>query len=251
MLQNSSKAFSLAEAVITLIFLSIIAAQLIPAVNATRPSTEKLLFKKAYSTVENTISSILNDDNLYPVTYMTKTCNGITQDCQSGFLVTDTGSTDDPNKKGTYYAYKALIDSSKCKDNSNAGTNIDKLVRLFCASLNTTRANCSAHSCSFTTTDGMQWTVTQNSNSAQYTPSCCHSLSGVNPMLSIMVDVNGDAEPNTNTGVNIPDQYYMNVYYNGKVEVNKTLSEKGITFLKNPTNNKRRSDLEDDRYGKD
>jgi len=244
MLQNSSKAFSLAEAVITLIFLSIIAAQLIPAVSTTRPSTEKLLFKKAYSTVENTISNILNDDNLYPVTYMSKTCNGITQDCQSGFLVEDTGNTDDPNKKGTYYAYKALIDSSKC-------TNGDKLVRLFCASLNTTQANCSAHSCSFTTTDGMLWTVTQDSNATHYTPTCCHLLSGVSPMLTIMVDVNGSAEPNTNTGVNIPAQYHMNVYYNGKVEVNKTLSEKGITFLKNPTNNKRRSDLEDSRFGKD
>ena len=70
-------------------------------------------------------------------------------------------------------------------------------------------------------------------------------------MLTIMVDVNGSAEPNTNTGVNIPDQYHINVYYNGKIEVNKTLSPKGLTFLKNPTNNKRRPDIEDDRFEKD
>ena len=246
MLQNYSKAFSLAEAVITLIFLSIIAAQLIPAVNATRPSTEKVMFKKAYSTIENTISTLINNDNLYPVSFFNPplTCNSITETCQTGFLETSVGNTSDPNQKGTYYAYKALIDSSKC-------TTGDKLVRLFCSSLNTTQANCTAHSCSFTTSDGMLWTVTQDSNSAHYTPSCCHNLSGVSPMLSIMVDVNGSAEPNTNTGVNIPDQYYVNVYYNGKVEVNKTLSPKGIAFLKNPTNNKRRSDLEDDRFGKD
>jgi len=251
MLQKYSKAFSLAEAVLTLIFLSIIAAQLIPAVNATRPSTEKLMFKKAYSTVENTISNILNDDNLYPVSYTTKTCNNITETCQQDFLEdTILNSTTDPNLNGTYYAYHALIDSSKC-------TNGDKLLRLFCASLNTTQANCSAHECIFTTTDGMIWTVTHNATKNNYTPLCCHSLATNNagttlqPMLTIKVDVNGNAEPNTNTGVNIPDQYYMNVYYNGKVEVNKTLSPKGVAFLKNPTNNKRRSDLEDDRFGKD
>ncbi len=251
MLQNNSRAFSLAEAVITLIFLSIIAAQLIPVINANRPSTEKLLFKKAYSRLESTERNILRDDNLYPVSYMDKTCNNLTETCQKGFLETTLGDTNNPNNKGTYYAYHALIDQSKCKNSSNANLAIDKLVRLFCASLNTTVANCTAHSCSFTTTDGMLWTVTQDSNATHYTPSCCHSLSGVSPMLTIMVDVNGNAEPNTNTNVNIPDQYHVNVYYNGKVEVNKTLSPKGLIFLKNPTNNKRRSDLEDDRYGKD
>ncbi len=250
MLQNNSKAFSLAEAVITLIFLSIIAAQLIPAVNATRPSTEKLLFKKAYSTIENTVSNIINDDNLYPVSYMSKTCNNLKETCQKGFLETTLGNTNDPNQKGTYYAYHALIDQSKCNSDKTP-----KLVRLFCASLNTTQATCpyenNDNSCFFTTTDGMQWTVTQDSNSTHYTPSCCHNMSGVRPMLTIMVDVNGNAEPNTSTGVNIPDQYHVNVYYNGKIEVDKIRSPKGITFLKNPTNNKRRSDLEDDRYGKD
>ena len=244
MLQNTKKAFTLAEAVITLVFLSIIATQIIAAVNTTRPSSEKVLFRKAYSTVEHTISNLINDDNLYPVSYQNLTCNNLTQECQRGFLDTDVGSTANPNAKGTYYAYQALVSQSKC----TAGP---KLVRLFCASLNTTTATCSGNSCSFTTTDGMQWTVTQRANSADYTPTCCHSVQGIHPMLTIMVDVNGPAEPNTNTGVNIPDQYHMNVYYNGKVEVNKTLSEKGITFLKNPTDTKRRPDIEDDRYGKD
>ena len=242
MLQNYSKAFSLAEAVITLIFLSIIAAQLIPSVNATRPSTEKVLFKKAYSTIENTISSLINDDNLYPVVYMDKRCNNLTQSCQKGFLETTTGNSDNPNTKGTYYAYKALMDSTKC----TGGTS--KLVNLFCATLNTTRATCNAKVCSFTTSDGMQWTVTEKSTAE---PACCHSMSGVEPILEILVDVNGAGEPNTYQNVNIPDQYYVNVYYNGKVEIDKTRSPKGVAFLKNPTNNKRRSDLEDDRFGKD
>lgn len=242
MLQNSSKAFSLAEAVITLIFLSIIAAQLIPAVNSTRPSTEKAMFKKAYSTIENTISDLLNDDNLYPTTYMTKTCNNLTQTCPMDFLETTTGSDSNPNTRGTYYAYKALMDPSKC----TGGTS--KLANLFCAYLNTTQASCNGKACSFTTSDGMTWTVTEKNN---YTPACCHSLSNVNPMLEIFVDVNGSAQPNTYQNVNIPDQYYIYVYYNGKVEIDKTRSPKGIAFLKNPTNNKRRSDLEDDRYGKD
>ena len=251
MLQKYSKAFSLAEAVITLIFLSIIAAQLIPAVNASRPSTEKLLFKKAYSTIENTISNILNDDNLYPSEYMVKTCNNITEKCPQDFVNNDiSNNTTDTNLNGSYYAYHAIVDSSKC-------TNGDKLLRLFCASLNTTQANCSAHACTFTTTDGMIWTVTHNATKNKYAPMCCHSLNTnmegttLEPILTIMVDVNGNAEPNTHTNVNIPDQYYINVYYNGKIEVNKTLSPKGIAFLKNPTNNKRRSDLEDDRFGKD
>lgn len=244
MLQNAKKAFTLAEAVITLILLSIIAAHVIPAVSTNRPSSEKVLFKKAYSTIENTVSNLINDDNLYPVSYQNLTCNNLTQECQRGFLETGLGDTSNPNMKATYYAYHDLVDNSKCTTGA-------KLVRTFCASLNTTRATCSDYSCNFTTTDGMQWIVTQTQNEASYTPTCCHSISGVSPMLTIMVDVNGSGEPNTNTGVNIPDQYHINVYYNGKVEVNKTLSAKGLTFLKNPTNNKRRPDIEDDRYGRD
>ena len=133
MLQNTKKAFTLAEAVITLVFLSIIATQIIAAVNTTRPSNEKVLFRKAYSTVEHTISNLINDENLYPISYQNLTCNGLTQECQRGFLDTDTGSESNPNARGTYYAYSALVSSSKC----TAGP---KLVRLFCASLNTTRA---------------------------------------------------------------------------------------------------------------
>ena len=47
----NKKAFTLAEAIITLVFLSIIATQIIAAVNTTRPSSEKVLFRKAYSTI--------------------------------------------------------------------------------------------------------------------------------------------------------------------------------------------------------
>lgn len=244
MLQNTKKAFTLAEAVITLIFLSIIAAHIISSVNTTRPSSEKVLFKKAYSTVENTVSNLINDDRLYPVSYQQLTFNNLTQECQKGFLETTTGTLDDVNTKSTFIAYNDLVSNSKC----NAGT---KLVRLFCASLNTTKANCSDYSCEFTTTDGMSWEIEENSSPASYSPVACHSLSGLFPMLNIKVDVNGPAEPNASEGVNIPDIYYMNVYYNGKVEVDKTRSPKGIVFLKNPTNNKRRSDIEDDRFGED
>lgn len=60
------KAFSLAETLITLGVIGILAAILIPAVTSVSPNQNKVMLKKAYAIIEQTVAKMVNDDTNYP-----------------------------------------------------------------------------------------------------------------------------------------------------------------------------------------
>ncbi len=57
------KAFTLSEVLISLAIIGVISAILIPVLNNVRPDKERILYKKAMYTLQNAISTALNDNS--------------------------------------------------------------------------------------------------------------------------------------------------------------------------------------------
>lgn len=60
------KGFTLTELMIALAVLGILVAVVTPAIMRARPNKNKMMVKKTFYTVENIISSLINDETLYP-----------------------------------------------------------------------------------------------------------------------------------------------------------------------------------------
>lgn len=60
------KAFTLAEVLIVVALVGFIAALLLPALKQMQPDRRKLMFRKAYSTVDRIVTELVNDDVFYP-----------------------------------------------------------------------------------------------------------------------------------------------------------------------------------------
>lgn len=55
----------MAEVMVTIAILGVLAAVMIPTVTKLAPNSRKLMFKKAYSSTETVISELINDESLY------------------------------------------------------------------------------------------------------------------------------------------------------------------------------------------
>ena len=238
MKKYKNKAFTLAEATLTLFVLSVIAAVMIPAAVNVSPDQFRTALRNAYSMTSSTINTLINNENLYPSKELISDSILIPK----GFLYNTTGTkhTFDSNNKITTYSetndiaweYEALLKNCKC-------TSSTKLVNAFCCSLNVSAASCTSTICKFTTNNGMYWTVTQNS-------SITTANRDTTPILYVEVDLNGNGKPNSKTATS-PDQYKFSVYYNGRIELftsstadeYNTSSEKARVYLETPTKNKK------------
>lgn len=60
------KGFTLAELMVCLALISIIATLMMPAISKLKPNKNKIMFKKAYSIAERTVSELIDDADLYP-----------------------------------------------------------------------------------------------------------------------------------------------------------------------------------------
>lgn len=60
------KGFTLTELMIALAVLGILVAVVTPAIMRARPNKNKMMVKKTFYTVENIVSSLINDETLYP-----------------------------------------------------------------------------------------------------------------------------------------------------------------------------------------
>ena len=65
------KAFSLAETLLTLMIIGIVATLMIRVIHRVNPNTEKILFIKSYRALETAVSNIINDPTKYDSTYLT------------------------------------------------------------------------------------------------------------------------------------------------------------------------------------
>lgn len=191
---RNNKAFTLAEVMITMAILGILASVLLPAVSKVRPNENKALFKKAYYVAERMVSELVNDESLYPMGEGTSV--------------------------GLDNVSEVTYDGKTYKGN-------DKFCKLFAAKVNTINDNisCVAGSSvptdsnvpSFITTDGIAWYMpyTDFSPVISHVPDCDLNK-------GIIVDVNGDKKPNcsytANTCIN-PDRFEICIEPSGKMYV--------------------------------
>lgn len=164
---NFKKGYTLAEVLVVMALLGILAAILLPAVSNVRPDRNKMMFKKAYHIAERIVYELVNDDNLYP------------------------------SKEGKYYGLDNL---EQVNDNGVAmPADSLKFCSLFVRRLNTvddiitctsTTAKAATNGThatpTTTTTDGIDW----------YVPQSTFISSGNPTTATIYVDINGEKGPN-------------------------------------------------------
>lgn len=259
------KGFTLSEALITLVVLGIIAAVLVPAITKQAPDKNKIMFRKAYNTLQQAVSVLINDDANYPSTQ----------------TIQIPASTGIYYQKGFNYTTQA------------SGTNL-KFCSLLSDLMNTTiSANCPATNATgqipFTTSDGITWTlyipVSDDTNTTEtattaVTTGVQFPISSSLYTTKIIIDIDGntkgtncstdtgfaapykptagtpspayaDYAPTTrcvNTGVDSatnpckfkPDTFIIGVRYDGKLQVGSgnNTDNCAMNILSNPTENR-------------
>ena len=193
---EKTKGFTLAEILITLAVLGILAAIMLPTVTQARPNKHKSLFKKAYYVAERMVYELVNDEDLYPSTSVTL---GLDNVSDVEYLGTHYGSASVENDKKSKFCGLFARKVNTTSDTAQ------------CDSVHSTFANTDSNKPSFKTTDGIAW----------YMPFTDFSGSGAE---TIRVDVNGEAKPNcaySNTCPD-PDRFEIRVVKDGKMFVNGT-----------------------------
>lgn len=248
------KGFTLAETMITLGILGVLAAILIPSVMKLSPDNNKVMFKKAYYTLERAVTYMINNDTNYPASITTP--DGLLK----GFNYTKATSND--RNKFCYFLSDMMniIGSPVCPALGAAGK---------------------SDLGSFQTSDGIKWgiyvPVSDTANDLQSDASVCASVqfpinSTCYYTTKVAVDVNGDKGPNCTTDKvrnegdgtyhpsdqrydelltgyctsgQEPDQFLISVRYDGKLRVGYSsvdhpddiTDQNAIDILQNPTNN--------------
>lgn len=204
------KAFTLAEVMITLAVLGVLASIILPAVSKIRPNKSKAMFKKAYYVAERMVYELVNDQDLYP-------SNGTHVGFDNTATVSYLGIDYPTNNTGS---------------SANAGEGA-KFCQLFARKLNTASDDiyCDADhavptgegtfkTASFVTSDGIHW----------YMP-----YSDFKSEQDIYVDVNGSKLPNCRCSAAndpstcydcpLPDIFQIKVKPDGKMWVNSAVEK--------------------------
>ena len=213
------KAFTLAETLIVLVIIGVIAIIVISAIGNLQPDKEKIMFKKAYSITERAVGELVNDETIYPY-----------NPNRIGFRNTDTADVE-----GTSESYGGA----------------EKFCQFFGRKLNTFAPPQfdGVNLCTFQTTDGMDWSVMSDFqdttervvvfvdvNGNDIDPNLpTYSLSDVaanddllNTTISTDPDLTNDRR----------DRFYIYVYFDGKVGVAPNSVEE--SFLRSHEAQKRR-----------
>ncbi len=191
---NRRKGFTLAEMMVCLTIISIIATLLMPAISRLRPNKSKVMFKKTYYLTERIVSELVNDEESYPFV-----------EDRVGF-----DNVDEVEFNGITYS------------------GINKFCQLFALKLNTLSgdSNCVAtadwNNPSFVTTDGVKWIIPATDFANQEI------------FESILVDVNGEKEPNcmdseTDTSAcKQPDRFEIKLRADGKMKVDGIMAREYV-----------------------
>lgn len=210
--------FTLAEVMLTIILLSSISAIAIPVIAASRPSTEKVLLKKAYNTTENVIGELAGNGRFYPQEVTLQDINSSkypNNNSPSGFL----NNSYPPNDANLEMSIQNISEANKVKGCNCYDVNQNKLSVLFCCSLKTVNKKgntiCTTASnkttCNFETIDGITW------HTEDFTRT---ETDLTKPVFTITVDVDnrwgGRHKTITDSGYKKTRFVFM-VYYDGKI----------------------------------
>lgn len=193
------KGFTMTELMVALAVVGILIAIVTPAIFKSRPNKNKMMVKKSFYVAEQIVSSLINDDNLYP----DKRANCLAEpktNCAWGF---------DDTAEVTYEGVKYSGNT--------------KFYELFKNMINVKTEDSTNHT--FYTSDGIKWDLSKTVSSAWNSgQSSVGKFSDSSPAAGkgiILIDVNGDETPNTRCKADSVDcdQYQIEILANGKMRI--------------------------------
>lgn len=206
------KGFTLSELMIALAVIGVLVAVVTPAIVKTRPNKNKMMVKKSFYTIEQVVSSLINDEHLYPD--MRENCEGDDRtNCAWGFDYTDAAKFEGAEYKDDYKfasLFKERLNVSKNDVNSkesSKGPDGDDFYPVFY------------------TTDGIKWDFTGTKGawtSGKDKVGTFDSQTNAAGIGTISIDVNGDDDPNLPcTDANEEcDIYDVQILASGKLRIN-------------------------------
>lgn len=208
---NIKVGFTLAEVLIALTLLGVICAFLIPAIMGMTPSRNRVMFRKAYYTIESTLNEMINDGSNYPATESDWGTDTNGKEVLRGFNNTTSTKVEGRNK----FCYLFIDELNTISGSPTAS----------CVLANKTGVSAPPA----VTTDGITWYI--SSQASEF------SLDPTSYTTKIMVDVNSNGSPNCTTdaaggdfgysaGCKDPDRFIVGVRYDGKLQVNDTAAIK-------------------------
>ena len=203
--------FTLAEVLVTLGIIGVIATIMLPALNNAQPNKEMVMLKKAYYNVSRIVTELINDEDFYPER---------DEENLSGFSnVTISDQMGGDNNEARFHGYVFSGESKFCG--------------LFAAKINTVQGGDPNDLCrdrvgldaggNFTTADGVVWsmphgTFGRGGNEANGFEDIYVDVNGINPGLPNCtrdVDTPMTTCPN---GVG-PDRFVIRVRRHGQIQI--------------------------------
>ena len=175
-----NRGFTLAETLIVLCLIGVLATMMITSFNKSTPDKRKVLFKKAYSVAESVVGELVNDESLYPF---------------------------DPNRIGFKNTDKVTLEGTT-EEYGGTGENAkSKFPKLFERKLNVVESNVSSAIAGTTYT----WFTASNGISYSFNGNFVDSN-----QVEILVDVDGLGNGGNTIG---QDVLRILVNFDGKVSV--------------------------------
>ena len=191
------RGFTLTELMIALAVIGVLVAVVTPAIMKTRPNKNKMMVKKTFYTTEQIVSSLINDERLYP---------DMTEACENPEGVEETDN---------FYCAWGFDYDSPVKYEGETYTGDTKFRDLFKSKLNIsndTGGNV------FKTTDGVEWDLS-GTIGAWEARKTSPSTAGTG---TILIDVNGEDAPNAreaDSDADDFDRYVIEIKANGKMNI--------------------------------
>lgn len=205
------KGFTLTELMVAMGVIGILVAVVTPAIMKTRPNKNKMMIKKSFYTAEQIVSTLINDERLYP---------DMKEICDRGVV-----EGEDPTK--VYCAFGFDYDNSvKYEGETYAGNT--KFTDLFVSRLNVKTEDATNHI--YYTTDGIKWDLSQTIGKwtkGKDRAGKFDDQTNAAGIGKITVDVNGDEAPNCresdeNCSADDFDQYVIEILATGKMRIDPT-----------------------------
>lgn len=205
------KGFTLTELMVAMGVIGILVAVVTPAIMKTRPNKNKMMIKKSFYTAEQIVSTLINDERLYP---------DMKEICDRGVV-----EGEDPTK--VYCAFGFDYDNSVRYEGETYAGNT-KFADLFASRLNVKTEDDTNHI--YYTTDGIKWDLSGTVGAwtkGHDTPGKFGDQTNAAGVGKITVDVNGDEAPNCresaeNCSADDFDQYVIEILATGKMRIDST-----------------------------
>lgn len=208
-MKNKNRAFTLAEVMVTMVILGILASILMPIVKDMYPDKNKVMFRKAYYVVERMVYELVNDEDLYP-----------SSEGKSGLdntvSVTYLGATFGGNSAGTAKPKFCKLFAAKVNVSDINNINCDGVHSIpFQADENYVEP-------SFSTTDGVAYYMPYSDTFFEYDTITAATVP------NLYIDVNGKQAPNCEYNSDScpkPDIFGLYLCVDGRIKVKDNIAK--------------------------